>query len=161
MGDSSDFLDSDIGRSLLPILSDAGFEQGDFLPLYNFNPNAARGATFTSTTYTYNDDVSIAKVRWDKLFPSGPTPQIFGQIGWVLPGTDESVSVRIQNITDGETVGEVTGITGSNQIVVIEPVTYTPPTTSAKCMFRWEWKTDPGANSSEVRCPFITFGVKL
>jgi len=141
----------------LGLLAQAGFEQGDFLPLYTFNPNNAVYASFTSTTYTYDNNLSFLRCRWDKFFPPGSTSAVFGQIQQE-PGADESVSVRIYNSTDGEVIGEVTGLT-TEKVVTIEATEYTPTTTDSEIFIRWNFKTDPGVNTSYVRLPCITFGV--
>jgi len=55
---------SDIGKTdlfgALATLENAGFERGDFLPLYTFTPMNARYVSTTSTTWTGDGDLN----RW-------------------------------------------------------------------------------------------------
>jgi len=140
-------------------LKGAGFEQGDFLPLYTWNPNSLSSVSFTATTWTYDRDLMQLEIRWDKLFPAGANSYVFGQMT-ISPGTDESVSVRIQNRSDGETVGEVTGITSYGS-VTIGPVAYTPTSTGSHIIISLEWMESPGVNSTNLILPIITLGVEV
>jgi len=159
MGFSSDFLKSEIGRSLLPILSDAGFEEGGFLPLYTFNPNATTYISTTSTTWDGDADLSEFRVLWNDLFPADAEAQVFGQAR-VNPGAGETVDVRIQNYTDAEVIASETGIT-SDRMVTLGPLSYTPTTVSDILRVWWQWKVSPGTNSSNVMNAYVALGVKL
>jgi len=141
------------------LLARAGFEKGDFLPLYNFNPNGLKSISFTDTTYAFDNGLSNCRLIWDDAFPAGVTVQIFGQAE-ITVGAGETVSVRIYNYTDSETIVEKTGI-GSSQFVSLGPTTYTPPTTGSGIMILWEWKEDVGTNASDIKVPHTCFGVKV
>jgi len=140
------------------LLARAGFEKGDFLPLYTWNPNATRSTGFTSTTYTTDFDLWNAFVQWNKILPAGVKSHILIQMR-VAPGTDESVDVRLYNENDGETVGEVTGITSDRTATISED--YTPTTKDAWIEFRLLFRTNPGTNSSTIYVPFGSIGVKI
>lgn len=155
----SDFLKSDMGRALLPILSDAGFEQGDFLPLYSWNALSAKVKSITSTTYTILGALFETRCRWDQLLPSAVQEQVLTQVQ-IKPGTDETADVRLYNETDGETIHEKTGIT-SNQVVTLGPTSYTPPTANDTLWIALEGRTNPGANSTDFWESSVTLGVKL
>lgn len=155
----TDFLKTAKGQSILPILSDAGFEEGDFLPLYSFGPPADWEITSTSTTYDAANTISLCWVIWDDMFPADVDVQIFGQAR-IDPGADETVDLRIRNGQDGETVAEITGIT-STQVVTMGPVSYTPTTTDSRIYFRWNYRTSPGSNALALDVPYTVFGVKL
>jgi len=155
----TDFLKTAKGQSILPILSDAGFEEGDFLPLYTFNANGDWEVTSTSTTYDAANTISCCWIIWDEMFPEGADVQVFGQ-GYIQPGADETVDLRIYNGQDGETVDEITGIT-STQVVTMGPVSYTPTTTDSGIYIRWNWRTSPGTNALALDVPYTVFGVKL
>jgi len=154
----SDFLKTDIGRSLLPILSEAGFEEGDFLPLYNFNPSGDRSVSFTVTTYSASASFSYLRAIWNELFPAGATTHVYGSV-YLAVGAGETVSLRIQNTVDNETVGELTGIT-TGGIKTID-VDYEPTTLDSQIKLLWQWKESPGTNSSRVDDAFISLGVKV
>lgn len=134
-------------------------QNGDFLPLYSHNPQSSTSQSFTSTSYTNSNPLSNTVLRWDNLFPTGVNAGVFGQI-LVVPGTGETISVRLRNTTDSETVNEVTGIS-SRQVVSSGPTDYAPNTTGSELQIRWEWKTDTGSNSTQVFTPHITYGVLL
>jgi len=142
-----------------PTLEDAGFEGGDFLPLYNFNPGSDRENSFTSTTYAGLFAFSMVQCIWNELFPAGATTHVYGSIMLSTVGADETVSLRIYNGTDDEVVGELTGITATG-IKTID-ADYEPTTLDSRIWMRWEWKESPGANSSTVQDAFICLGVKL
>lgn len=151
-------------RSRLPYLSlleEAGFEQGDFLPLYSFNPPNNFSTSFTSTTYTGLASLFHVKVIWDDILPPGVTSQVLGEIYVSGIGAGETVDLRIQNTVDGETVGEITGITSSYTVFTIGPVDYTPSTTASKIPLVWQWRESPGTNSTEIQIPFISIGVRI
>jgi len=156
-------MSSRIGDHVPPIslLKDAGFEHGDFLPLYTINPNAAWRVTSTSTTYTQTTDLGWLQCAWNDLIPwPDVNPLIYG-LGRVMPGSGETVDVRIRNTTDGETVGSaVTGIT-ADTMVKVGPVDYEPTTKDARIDIYWQYRTDPGTNALDLREPFIIVGVEL
>jgi len=141
------------------LLAEAGFVEGDFLPLYTFSPNANASVGTTSTTYNSDPTISRADVIWGDLFPSGVESQVLG-IATLVPGAGETVDVRIQNHADGETIAEETGFTGTTG-VTLGPVSYTPTTTASRIDIYTEWRTSPGTNSSDLWTPQIVLGVKV
>jgi len=158
MVNMSDLLKSDIGKALV-ILENAGFDKGDFFPLYTFNPLNSQSVSFTNTAYDFDHNLSLARVVWNHLFPGDVTDtQVMGA-AYLNPGTGETLSVRIRN-GGVETVVEKTGITSAGQ-VQLGPVDYTPGDLTSYRNFRWEWKTDTGTNSSFISAPYIVFGVML
>lgn len=140
-------------------LKEVGFERGDFLPLYTFNPNGSHYANTTSTTYTNLLDLSRIHLIWDEMFPSGVTTQVFGQVR-IEPGTDETAYARVRNASDDETIGSPVSATGVS-VRTVGPLDYTPPSDSSRIMILWQFRTDPGSNSSTYVTPYITFGVKV
>lgn len=139
-------------------LQGAGFDEGDFLPLYTFH-SFDRDHDFTNTTYTGSSIFQVVNLRWDDLFPADAVTQVYGHL-YMNPGAGESVSVRYYNGEDGETMLEETGITSARQ-VLLGPVDYTPPTTDARIWTRYEWKTSPGSNTCTIDTPVLVLGVKL
>jgi len=155
----SDFLKTDIGRSLLPILSDAGFEKGDFLPLVSLTPLSDRYVGTTSTTWDGQSTFFYQNgMIWDEYFPPGSTTIVkFSLIA--SPGTDETLDFRMRNRTDGENLIEVTGITSETMDTWVN--TYTPSTTASPLDIISEIRTDPGANSSYIKRALLVIGVKV
>jgi len=143
----------------LETLKDAGFEQGDYLPLYSYNQVAARSVSTTSTTYTYSADFFITAPVWVDFFPSGLTTQVKCSVR-AVPGADETVDLRVRNTIDGETVAEKTGLTADN-VYTFGPTTYTPTTTGSRVEIFIQWRTSPGTNSLIVEEPMMTFGVEI
>jgi len=138
-------------------LRDAGFERGDFLPLYNFTPNADFSVSFTTTSYDGNWGLSYFSAVWDQLFPPSAKTHVYASIRLNSLGAGETVSLRLRNMTDAENLGEITGITSEGMYSI--DTDYEPPTTGSVTRYRWEWKEDPGANSSTVEVPIVCLGV--
>jgi len=141
------------------LLAQAGFEQGDFLPLYTFNPNDNRSVAFTSTTWASDTLLSQCYVQWNELFPPDVTAQVMGQ-AYISVGAGETCDFRIRNIIDDETMAELTGVTSSKEII-LGPTSYTPTTTDGMLDIRWQWKESPGANSTTIFIPIMVFGVEV
>jgi len=154
----SDFLNSDLGKSLLPILSDAGFEEGGFLPLLTLNAHSVRYFDTTSTTWDYDFGFIHHKgIVWNEFMPVDEAVVKFA-VG-LDPGADETQDMRVYNVTDGETILEELGVTaGVNDTYVS---TYAPTTKDSSIYIRAETRTDPGANASSILYPTLVFGVRL
>lgn len=133
---------------------------GDYVPWYTFNANSSTSITFTDTSYAASNGLSRIEARWDTLFPSGVQPAIFATARVNNVGSGETVSLRVRNPSDSETVEEVTGITSTGMITV-GPTNYQPQTTAEQVTLRWEWKEDTGSNSSSIIVPWISLGVQL
>lgn len=155
----SDFLNSDQGRSLLPILSEAGYEEGDFLPLLSMGSPDVRISSTTSTTYVRADELTFYWLKWDNIPVPSESMRIYSTAR-VYPGTDETVDVRWYNLHASETLAEKTGITG-DQMVEFGPLSYTPPRTDLTYGYTWEIRTSPGTNASELQGFYMAFGVVL
>jgi len=145
---------------VLRALKELGFEHGDILPLYSFGPNARASLSFTDTSYAADDALSRYDIVWNLLFPSGDyTPLVFSTINVSSIGSGETVSVRLRNTTDGETIFEKTGITSPQMVHCTEE--YTPATTDETIVLKWQWKEDVGSNSSYVAVPYLVIGLKI
>jgi len=141
-------------------LKEAGWEKGDFLPLYSFNPPAAWSDGFTSTTWTSYYKLTSWQFVWNDLnFPTDYTPKVMGQIHLATVGADETVDIRLQNIVDGETIFSETGLTSGQMVTGY--VTYEPTTKAARTEFKFEYKESPGVNSSTVNGPILALGVEV
>jgi hypothetical protein len=156
------------GADISPATTDTGSltvgerlaESGDFLAVGpSWGPNSQRTFSTTSTTYVDSGDVFFVDTRWDRFAPTGAQTAVFGEFR-VSPGSGESVSVRLRNAGDGETIFETTGLSGSDQSrFPLE--NYTPTTTGGRIFLRYQIKTDPGSNSSSLFQPKAHAGVQL
>lgn len=135
------------------------YASGDFVPLYSFVSPANRSVSFTDTAYANNLDFSIVRVVWDDIKPANATLAVMGHIE-VVPGTDESVSVKIRNVTDSVDVVEETGITSSG-VVTLGPTDHSPTTTASGLNLQYRWKEDNGVNSSDVANANLNIGVQI
>lgn len=137
----------------------AGYEEGDVLTLMAWTPNQAISASTTSTTFVQVNTMHRQFFRWDNHLPSGATG-VVKLSARIVPGTDETYTVRIFNQTDTESTGAiVSGSAAAN--VTSDWVEYTPPTTDSLIEFKFQHKTDPGNNSSIVTPTLFTLGVQL
>jgi len=141
------------------LLARAGFEKGDFLPLYSFNPDNNLLVSFTSTTWAASHALSHYAVVWNRLLPEKATTHVYASMPLMSIGAGETVDFRLRNTTDGETIGEITGITSTGIYTV--DADYEPTTTGSMIRLRWEWKETPGTNSSDIYTPFVGLGVVL
>lgn len=141
-------------------LRQAGYQEGDFLPVVGFGPFKL-DQSFTNTSYDHVRNLLTTRLRWDELpIPDGASTQVFLQCQ-VNPGSEETVSVRVYNPTDSETVAEETGLSTSFEMVTLGPVDYTPTTTSSDLTLQPEVKTDAGSSSCEIVTPYLGVGVKI
>ena len=125
---------------------------GDFVPLVTFGPNEQRTFSTTGTSYTNNLDWAAFIVNWDDNIPENGQPavsySIFEQGG-------NQLDVRLQNVTDGETVFEETGVNGVETGVV----NYNAASTG-RLFFNWEIKSPDGSTQTGDR-PMAALGVQL
>jgi len=143
---------------LKPYLKDAGWEEGDFLPVMTFS-EPTTGST-TSTTYDYLTGViDVRAIAWDTYLPSGGTTQVALSCR-VAPGAGETLDIAVENYTDDENALEETGITSEDVNHLVGPVDYTPPTKTGVRLIT-KARTDPGSNSSEISEVSFIIGVKL
>jgi len=149
-------------RSLLNpvhLLRQAGYSSGDAVRPIHDGPNSTVSSSTTSTSYQGTASLSFLRVVWADHFPDAVQATVGGEAR-VAPGTDETVDIRIQNTGDGEPIAEQTGITEPTN-VTLGPVPYTPTTTDQQTVLQWEWRTDPGTNSSTLSVPTIYAGPHL
>lgn len=132
---------------------------GDFLALATYDMGAVRTFSTSSSGYDGSDDFGRWNLVWDDLFPADATTAVSGVIV-ALPGTDVTQEVRLQNVSDGETIFEETGIT-STSVIEFSPTQYRPTTDSGRILVQWETKVETGSNSAEIRDAFAAAGVQF
>lgn len=103
------------------------------------------GSEFTTSSDSYNNIDPVWITQWDKFAPANATTAVVFT-GRVEPGST-SVDIRVQNITDSETVIEKTGISSITNFVESN-TDYTPTTTSGVIRFLIEFRN--GDNSTSV-----------
>lgn len=137
----------------------AGYSSGDLLMPLQPGISTVRTVDFTTTSYgTTGRELFSARFNPADVFPS--SAQLRAHLAFGLtPGTDETVSVRVQDVTESETVIEITGIT-SFKTAISKVSDYNPSTLDTPRSYRLEVKADNGNNSSTIRAPVVVFGVK-
>jgi len=149
-------VDSDDGQAW-ETLREMGYESGDIVWGPSYGPTASRDISTSSTDYVSSTDTHRHQAQWDLLFPSAATT-VVTMSAVVFPGS-ESLSLRVRNDTDGETMVEETGIT-SQKNLQMTPAKYTPTTTADGIQFNAEIKSDTG--NSVLASDFnVVFGVEL
>lgn len=140
-------------------ISNASFVSvGDFIGIKSAS-YARRDCATTSTGYDQDTSQMQYRIRWGDIIPD----QAQGANSLdarILPGTDETVDVRVLNAADNETMLEQTGISAPENIT-IGPAPYTPTTTSNQINIVVQLRTNPGVNSSVLREPQLTTGIQL
>lgn len=119
----------------------------------------SRGFSTTSTTYDEDTSQFDARVSWEKILTSNGNLAVAASFGAVV-GTDETVDVRIQDVANGETVVEETGIesTGSYYVGYLS---HSPTDLQSTVRLRAQIRTNPGNNSSQLLAPHVFAGVQL
>lgn len=133
---------------------------GQFFPIAVFGPNENNGNTTTSTTYAEASTIFDIRTVWGEIFESEWNTEIHYSVR-MEPGTDETMATRLQNVTDGETVAEITGVTGGASDETVGPTSYTPTTTGSVIRIRLEHKTDTGTNTSRSRNAMMVVGIRV
>jgi len=145
---------SPVGR-----LNDAGFSEGDILPVSTIATVDNRQKTVSSASF--QRDPSLFSV-FTLLKRFGPIDNLYFSIFLRLePGSGETVTGRIQNVTDGETVVTVSGDQGSITNEHTPWKKYRPTTVNDSILIRYEHKTEPATNSSNSQDVAVSIGVEL
>ena len=117
----------------------------------------SRSRSTTSTSYDRDRDYFVYRPAWNQIEPTNAkTSVLFCCLA--VPGTDESMSVRLHNTTDSETIVEQTGITSTTDIT---QMTSYSPTSKNRPFIDVEIKTDTGNNASELRETRAVVGVQV
>jgi hypothetical protein len=131
---------------------------GDVVPVMTITPHQ-QSDSFTTATYGANNGFYRQQLSIGALVSDGAT--IVARIqGVVVPGTDESVDVRLRNSTARETLAEVTNIS-STTTFNSGWSTYNPSAPDSSDYYVVERLTDPGSNSSEIRAFFGSIAVQM
>jgi hypothetical protein len=148
-----------MGFDRTDLLQQAGYSEGDVVPVVSLGAEQADGQDTTSTTFTVLGNLTDTHITWDAVIP--PDAQgVVRHIGLGNPGTDETLDTRVSNVTDSEGTATVTGIT-STETFDSGWTEYTPTTTSAPIRVMTGARTNPGANSSSILRQTVLVGVQL
>lgn len=151
-GDSFNAKDLDIADSDL-------FATDDFVGY----PSAGGGSADSITSSSSYSDAATGEV--DLNFPfdtffSGKQGQAVMVV--LVNANGDQIDVRLRNKSDGETVVEKTGITGTgNKYFTIGPSNYTPTTTASPVRYRVQIRNSDNATSVSLKDVFVQFGVGL
>lgn len=141
------------------LLRQAGYETGDTTVLERMGADDAAAPSTTSTTFVSIPGLLRGFVQWDELVSSDVQAQVSIKAR-LQPGTDETLTARVRNLTDGETVGN-TLETNSNANLSTGFVDYTPTTTANPIRLEAQHKTVDGVNSSTTVDLSLEIGVQL
>lgn len=138
-------------------LREAGYEVGNpVTSLTDFY--GVDGSTASSTYGLIASSTALWRLQWDKLWPSSVTVEahLFANVD---PSTDQ-IDVRLQNLTDSETVVSQTGITTAGNIS-LGPVTYSPTTTGSVIRLGIQARNADGATSVTLSDPGVVFTPRI
>ena len=147
--ESLDTEDLDIGGEDLA-------SSGDFIGQFTLSNYQE---TFQTTATSYTGDEAYALWYFDESLWPDDVDLAWSYIFRAVPGSGETMGVRLQNIGMDTTILEQTGI-DSAQTYRLGPVTYRP-TSSVPNRIQPEIKTDVGSNASLIRRSVVYGGVQL
>jgi hypothetical protein len=127
-------------------------ETGDTFITPTWGPSGQR--SFSTSSQNYENLTTwflVPSVQWDIIVPDAAQGVIYTHVN-----PTSTMDVRLQNVTDGETVFEQTGSSGRVQTTV----EYTPTTTSDSINLFWEIRS-PDGSSVEAVDPWASIGRQL
>jgi len=148
-----------MGFDRADLVDQAGFTEGDILPVASFASRSKSIAQTTSTSFTRTFNLC------DQFLPErfgvadGPTIRV-RLTARLNPGTGETYEVRVRGGGTGQITPALsaTGGSGANLSTGwVTPVNIP----SAPDRVTVEHRTDPGSNASEVTIPVFQVGVEL
>jgi len=148
-----------MGFDTQDLLKAAGVTENTLLPALSEGDGTISNIQTTSTTFTGSSSfVNIPFVPSDLQL--GDTPGVLASFD-VAPGNGETVDIRVQNLTDDETITELTGITGSLTSTTLGPEEFNPTTTSSRVVLRAQVRTNPGTNTTILSQGVLVVGSLL
>ena len=140
-------------------LKDAGYNDGDILPVTGISTQSRRSSSTTSTTFVTETTLHDSLSHWGRLVPV--TNAFVALSVRFNSDTGETPTGRIYNSTDDEEVLSVTGNAGAITDIFTPWQGYQPPTTGDPIQLIYQHKTDTGTNSIASVIPTLWFGVEL
>lgn len=133
---------------------------GDFLALDTQGNISTQTINTSSTTYGGDENSHKHSIVWNNIVPSGEQSAVWSYAETTEIPSTETVDIRLQNVTDNETIFEQTGITSVKEFT-FGPKNYTPATMDSVIHLQWQIRTDPGDNWSRVGYVQTTIGIIL
>lgn len=128
------------------LLRQAGYETGDRVVVQRLSAENATAPSTSSTSFVSIPGLLRGFVQWDEIVPASAQTQVALKAR-LQPGTDETLTARVRNLPDGETVGNTVSASAiSNENTGF--VDYTPTTTGTPIRLEAQHSTSPGTNSS-------------
>jgi hypothetical protein len=142
------------------LLSDAGYSEGDVLPIFTHTMNDSDAFyTFTDTSYTTYNRIMSLIFQPSELHPN--LEELRYSFSALLdPATGDTTSVRVWNWTDSESVVSTSTDT-QDDFVTTGWTEYTPTTTDSPIAFVGQAKTSDGTESDSVTGFSFRVGVQL
>jgi len=141
------------------LLTQAGYDSLDVIPLYVVNQTQFRSRGTTSTTFANQPAFLSTTLQPDQLTPDGQLQASLAVSA--APGNGEALSVRMINNTDSDPLTTTEITTSSSGLVSSNFGRYEPPTTDTPIRLFIQLKTQPGNNSSKVFDPTLVIGSNL
>lgn len=142
----------------LQTLQDAGYQDGDVIPILSVNSPDSAVANVSSGTFQSNQSWI-----WQRYFDFADIAPSNGQLVGALsalyvPGTDETLYARIRNHKDSETI--VSDSSAATESRWTGWVDYTPSSRTGNG-FRLEIRGDPAVDQSTLKNFHFYLGVRL
>lgn len=141
-------------------LRETGYQTGDILHLSSFSTNGVRANTTSDSSYGGAANLVGQQLRWDRIVPD-VSPMVVAQSGVLAPGTDETLSVIVEDALSGDTVVSAITASGGSSRIFSQWENYDPSKPSDVRKIRTALKTDPGNNASTVRDHALHIGIKI
>lgn len=141
-----------------PTIRSAGYQDGDFYPIYAYSTRSVGVNSTTQSAWTGGHETNEFQIT-DDLIPK--QTYLFANYRGHAHG--DELTVRLWNDTDAEaipnSVASVTGFQWKNASV--GPLPYDPPTTSAPIAIQPEFHNSDGATEVDLSIAQVEVGVRL
>jgi hypothetical protein len=119
-------------------------QTGDFWGIGPSIDGFADSFSTSNQSYTSDSTVYVLRTVWDDWAPTNAQTQVYVSTR-TGGGNSATTDFRVQNLTDGETIVEETGVS-PGQFINIGTVNYTPTTTGAPIDIRPELASGDGTS---------------
>lgn len=148
-----------MGFDQADLLRQSAYSPGDVVPLVTLNDHSGGGTDTTNTSFTGANIRGAHILRLDRIAPSG-AQLVASMAADLRPGTDETYDVRYRDLTNNDTIAEITDVT-TNQFVQSDWTAYTPSDPDNAGFITVQHRTDPGTNPSNISDNALLIGVQL
>lgn len=147
-----------MGFDTKDILREAGYSEGDFLPIYTAANGGFTRITTSSSSYVSSGNNLRQETDYDNLFPSGAQPAVL-LTATINPGSGEEAFIQVTQDDGSDPIPGSELSTTTLESISTGWVEFSP--ISGVGAVLCEVKTEPGSNSSTFDNFAVTYGVKL